>query len=280
MRTDYLQMKIPRSLTAALQLLQQYTAQGGHYYWISGEVSRKQMDGFLTAVAKQYPILKDAPARAHDKTVGRASVHLTFVPNADKADSLVWVLQSSAGKGGLADSTWKDYETKDTREQHQWLTIGPYQLYHYSRRVKEWGKPKPAADGKKTKPDFAKRDQPGGRGWQEKATWTWRINDQRFREYEKYVYELAKQHNNEALQEFVHLLAQLPLFSRLKAQVYKLHQEAGKLWKKWNCPGTLQFPPLPSLHKQRVYDNPPYTVADWLNKSAPSQQPVPPVNLS
>lgn len=263
-------IKVPRSQTAVMQLLQLYV-QTGHFYWTSGTVERAKLARLAAKLEESFRISRDAPGRAYDRRGKRASVHLVVLD----ADSgvLPWVLVSTAGRGGLADpDTPQVGPVYDTRVRGQYLRWSHYELLHAPKAIK-----------RKKLAKFKRADHGREREVSEErietvhvTTWTWRIDPQRVREHEALLASLAKHRDAGGLQAAVAALAQMPLFGGVRGQVLKLHAEARKLGAKAGL--VLDLPRLPFMRRLPIYADPPATLYSLANRTAPvTADPAPAV---
>lgn len=221
-------IKIPKNLTAAMQLLQLYM-QSGHYYWISGVVARPKLHRLVVKL-NAFRIARDAPGRAYDKAKGLASTHLVVCELSH--GELLWVLVGTAGKGGLIDPEQIDIGTiYDSRLAGQHLRFKHYELLHTEKRIKQV------------------RD----------TTWTWRIAPQRYKEHEAFIVQLIRQRDRDGLNTELVALAAMPQFSGVRGQVLKLFAETKKLGLKFRL-GELAVPTLPYMTRMSIYTEPARTL--------------------
>ncbi|MBV2182375.1 MAG: hypothetical protein KUL86_14240 [Castellaniella sp.] len=226
-------LRIPRSRTAGMQLLQLFAA-SGHVYWVAGVITREKLARFIPKIVASFPILRDTPGRAYDRKQHRASVHLVVIPL--EADTAYWALVSSHGKGGLADSHAPNLGVvRDMRLKGQHLTFLHYELLYQEKRL------------------------PGCAG----STWTWRITPARYRELEAQIVQVVRERGSSAVTDLITINSSMPLFSGVRGQVMKLNAEVRKLARKRS---NLVLPPtqLPYLRRQRIYDEVPLTLQKWL----------------
>lgn len=218
-------IKLPRSKTAAMLLMQQLTA-AGHYYYLSGQMPVAKLGRFLPKL-EQFGIYRDAPGRAYDRRRRRASVHLVVV-ELDNAE-VFWCLLSTAGRGGLADPAAPNLgAVKDGRLRGQHLRFLSYELLQYEKRL-----PKVKA-----------------------TTWTWRIEPTRYAEFEAAAVQTARERDCTAISAMIERHSAMPLFSGVRGQVLKLNQLAAKLSSKFGH-GDIELPTLPYMVKLSIYDSPP-----------------------
>lgn len=226
-------LQIPRSRTAGMQLLQLLPA-SGHIYWIAGVITREKFARFAPKIVASFPILRDAPGRAYDRKQHRASVHLVVIPLG--ADTAYWALVSTNGKSGLADPHAPNLGVvRDMRLKGQHLTFLHYELLYQEKRL------------------------PGVAG----STWTWRITPARYRELEAQIVQVVRERGSGAVTDLITINSAMPMFSGVRGQVMKLNAEARKLARKRS---DLVLPPtqLPYLRRQRIYDDVPLTLQEWL----------------
>lgn len=234
--TLYLSMKIlqiPRSRTAGMLLLQLFAA-SGHVYWIAGITTREKLARFAPKIVASFPVLRDAPGRAYDRKHHRASVHLVVIPL--EANTAYWALVSTHGKGGFADSHAPNLGVvRDMRLKGQHLAFLHYELLYQEKRL------------------------PGVTG----STWTWRITPARYQELEAQIVQVVRERGSGAVTDLIAINSAMPLFSGVRGQVMKLNTEARKLALKRS---NVVLPPtqLPYLRRQRIYDQVPLTLQEWL----------------
>lgn len=232
----YLSMKtlrIPRSRTGGMQLLQLFAA-GGHVYWTAGVTTRDKLARFVPKIVASFPILRDTPGRAYDRKHHRASTHLVVIPL--EADTAYWALVSTHGKGGLADPHAPSLgRARDMRLKGQHLTFLHYELLYQEKRL------------------------PGVAG----STWTWRITPVRYQELEAQIVQVVRERGSSAVADLIAINSAMPMFSGVRGQVMKLNAEARKLARKRS---NVVLPPiqLPYLRRQRIYDDVPLTLQEWL----------------
>ena len=227
-------IKLPRSKTAAMLLMQQLTA-AGHYYHLSGRMPASKLGRFLPKL-EQFAIHRDAPGRAYDRRKRSASVHLVVVELDDV--EVFWCLLSTAGKGGLADTTAPNLgAVKDSRRRGQHLRFLSYELLEYEKRM-----PKIRA-----------------------TTWTWRIEPTRYAELEAAVVQTTRERDIAAIVTMVERHSAMPLFSGVRGQILKLNQLAAKLASKFGR-GLIELPTLPYMVKLPIYDTPARTLEELFAK--------------
>lgn len=241
-------IKVPKSLTSALQLIQLYT-QSGHFFWTSGVVERSKLAKLVQKFAV-FRIDRDAPGRIYDKSKKLASVH--FVVLDSPTDLLKWVLVSTVGKGGMNDPEALNVGVvKDTRLTNQHLQFGNYELLHIEKNVT-------VTRNVKTKAGEILKDR---RATIRSTTWTWRITRERFLAHQALIVSCAKHKNTRELEIEIAALSMMPMFSGVRSQVLKLHEEARKVCVKFVC--TLPvLPRLPILTKQPIYSDPATNLLD------------------
>ena len=240
---NLLNLRIPRNNTAAMQLIQLY-AQSGHVFWTAGEIERQKLRRFLPKLAG-FGIDRDAPGRVYDKGKGLASSHLVMLPMPEPAQgTLSWVLVSTPGKAGLADSDSQKLGTVyDTRLRGQHLLWKHYELLHAEKKIVVNGE-----HGKKTVRD---------------TTWTWRMTAQRYREHEAFIVDRVKHRDAQGVNDELRALAMMPMFSGIRGQTLKLYMEAKKLAGKFGL-AIAPVPELPFMVKQPIYSEPPGTLRDLI----------------
>ncbi|WP_139167174.1 hypothetical protein [Chromobacterium sphagni] len=231
--TTHKTIKLPRSKTAAMLLMQQL-ATSGHYYYLSGQMPATNLRRFLPKL-EQFGIYRDAPGRAYDRRKRRASVHLVVVEFDNR--EVFWCLLSTAGKGGLADPDAPNLgAVKDSRLRGQHLRFLAYELLEYEKRM-----PKVKT-----------------------TTWTWRIEPARYAELEAAVVQTVRERDRPAIIAMIERHSAMPLFSGVRGQVLKLNHLAGKLARKFGR-GEIELPKLPYMVKLPLYNSPPHTLAGFLD---------------
>jgi hypothetical protein len=226
-------IKLPRSKTAAMLLMQQLVT-SGHYYYLSGQMPSTKLGRFLPKL-EQFGIYRDAPGRAYDRRKRRASVHLVVVELDNR--EVFWCLLSTAGKGGLADPDAPNLGTvKDSRLRGQHLRFLAYELLEYEKRM-----PKVKT-----------------------TTWTWRIESIRYAELEAAAVQTVRERDRPAIIAMIARHSAMPLFSGVRGQVLKLNHLTGKLASKFGR-GEIELPTLPYMLKLPLYDSPPRTLAGFVD---------------
>lgn len=227
-------IKLPRSKTAAMLLMQQL-ATSGHYYYLSGLIPVTKLGQFLPKL-EQFGIYRDAPGRAYDRRRRRASVHLVVVELGNR--EVFWCLLSTAGKGGLADPEAPNLgAVKDSRLRGQHLRFLAYELLEYEKRM-----PKVKT-----------------------TTWTWRIEPTRYVEFEAAVVQTVRERDSPAIIAMIERHSAMPLFSGVRGQVLKLNHLASKLANKFGR-GVVELPTLPYMLKLPIYDTPPGTLGGLIER--------------
>jgi hypothetical protein len=240
-------IKIPKSQTAAMQLIQLYV-QSGHFYWTSGTVERKKLEKLVAKLAV-FRIDRDAPGRAYDKSKKLSSVHLVVLDSTD--DLLPWVLMSTPGQNGLNDSSALNVgQVLDTRLAGQHLQWSSYELLHCEKVMSVT----------RTVTSKAGEKLPDRKTTLKTTTWTWRMRKERFLAHESLIVQRAKQRDVPALAAEIAALAMMPLFGGVRGQVLKLHAEARKVAAKFKCGAVPELPQLPFMIKQPIYADPPVTL--------------------
>ncbi|MCG9031182.1 hypothetical protein [Laribacter hongkongensis] len=225
-------IKLPRSKTAAMLLMQQLAA-SGHYYYLSGQIPKTKLGRFLPKL-EQFGIYRDAPGRAYDRRRRWTSVHLIVVELDDT--QVFWYLLSTAGKGGLADPAVPSLGTvKDTRLRGQHLRFLAYELLEHEKRM-----PKVKT-----------------------TTWTWRIEPTRYAELQAAAVQTVRERDRPAIIAMIERNSAMTLFSGVRGQVFKLNHLAGKLANKFGR-GEIELPALPYIVKQPIYNAPPRTLEELL----------------
>lgn len=212
-------------------LLMQQLAAAGHYYYLSGQIPAAKLGRFLPKL-EQFGIYRDAPGRAYDRRRRRASVHLVVVELDDA--KVFWCLLSSDGKEGLADPAAPSLgAVKDSRLRGQHLRFLNYELLEYEKRMLKV----------------------------QTTTWTWRIEQTRYAEFEAAVVQTVRERDSDAITAMIERHSAMPLFSGVRGQVLKLNQLAAKLAGKFGH-GLVGLPSLAYMVRLPIYDSPPRTLGE------------------
>ncbi len=156
-----LDLRIPRSKTALMQLLQAYTASGSRW-WCGGEVVPAKAAALAAKMAGRYPVLRAERGRGYDRQKGLAACLLVFYPL--DGGKLAWWLLSTEGRGGLADPKTPDaHVAKHTMAANGHITFGDYVLHYGTKRER-----RKLVDERTGKVVAFDKDT---------STWTWRMTD-------------------------------------------------------------------------------------------------------
>lgn len=233
-------IKVPRNLTAAMQLLQLY-AQSGHVFWASDTIRPSNLSKFVGKLSGMG-IDRSAVLRGYHKNKGAASVHLVVV---EEGQLLRWILVSTSGKGGLNDAlAYKPGTVLDLRLRGQHLRLRHYELL---KQPKRWT-------------DQERREHTA-------ETLTWRMSPESVNAHQAFIVERAKQHDRAGLMKEVEAIRMQPLFAGVRSQVFRLQAEAVKVWHKFNktAPELDANPDMPFMLRLAIYDEPPRTLLNIIN---------------
>jgi hypothetical protein len=201
-------IRIPRNLTALLQLIQRQVTAGA-VYWTSDVIPIEKLGGFIERWQPAYHLRADPPARAYRKRTHKASVHLVVHPDYfDTSNSTVrwWMLSTAGGNGLVAVSGPKPGPVSDCRTLSGRLRCGDYELLQQEKAFTDKsGKVKTV------------------------TSWTWRIAPGRYREWEALLVERAKMRDLEAIHGAFACLRSMPMFAGIRLQVQRLAVEANKM---------------------------------------------------
>ena len=242
-------IRVPRNMTALMQLLQQY-AQAGHWLWQTDSVSANKLDKLIPKLDKQYNICRDVPARAYAKLKGQASVHLVAFP----VDNTVrYWLVSTKGRHGLEQHTFPGAgPVRDLTLRGHAISYKNYELLRLPKKSLHEGEQ--VSD----------------------VTWTWRVNPLRVREHQAFIVQRARQHDLNGLLAEIAALEMMPMFSATRRQVQNLRYEAQKIWGKFNKTRSNElelFRTLPIMQKLKIYHPVPLTLFNlWLHAQSPEPE--------
>lgn len=273
-----LELRIPRSQTTLMQLLQLHTL-NGYRWWCAGEIAPTKAAAFAAKFSARYPVLRSERGRAYDRKKGLAACHLIFFPS--PGGKLAWWLLSTEGRGGLADPNTPDaHIARHAMAADSHVTFGDYVL-HYATKL-EHRKLIDAKTGKQVAFD------------KDVSTWTWKIGDGAYNEAKASLERAANrlQYGSEQegnLSGVCGILAcqrSRPLFAGVRNQVVELHWYAASVWDrvrpKWRAQhgqliarqgvdaGTLRpvgevlANRLPKMRRLPVYERPARTLGDLL----------------
>jgi len=273
-----LELRIPRSQTALMQLLQ-LDIVNGYRWWCGGEIAAAKAIAFADKFSSRYPVLRSERGRAYDRKKGFATCHLVFYPLPN--GKLAWWLMSTEGRGGLADPTAPDVNVaRHAMAANGHITFGDYLLHYATKRERR--KLVNAMTGKMVAFD------------KEVSTWTWKITDWAYNEVKSSIERAANglQYGSEqegTLWGVLGILAcqrSRPLFAGVRNQVVELHRYAATVWDrvrpKWraqhgqlvanhgDCAGALRpvgevlVNYLPKMRRLPVYGVPARTLSSLL----------------
>ena len=273
-----LELRIPRSQTALMQLLQLHTI-NGYRWWCAGEIAPTKAAAFAAKFGARYPVLRNERGRAYDRKKGLAACQLIFSPL--PSGKFAWWLLSTEGRGGLADPKAPDaHVARHAMAAAGHITFGDYVL-HYATKLER----RKLVDAKTGKTVTFNKDI---------STWTWKIADSAYNEIKASLERAANglQYGSEQegnLSGVCGILAcqrSRPLFAGVRNQVVELHRYAATVWDrvrpKWRAQhgqlvarqgmaaGTLRplgevlANHLPKMRRLPVYGVPSRTLADLL----------------
>lgn len=210
----------PVNQTALMQHLQRLVG-SGHYYWCADVIPAARLMPFAEKWSA-FALTADIPARAYRKKCGKASVHLCLAPvTEDEESAIPWWMLSTEGKLGLASTGQAPGVVQDCRRVEGRLKYGHYELVRLSKKKAEQGAP---------------------------ATWTWRLAQQRYREWEAILVERIKARDLPGLAKVEQCLVTMPMFSGVREQVKHLLVERDKFAGKLKLP----LPPSQQLPVMRM----------------------------
>ncbi len=278
------EVKVPRTQTGTLQLIQLYVI-SGHTYWVGGFVPTDRWEGFLLKMAARYRLDRSERMRVYDRQHEKASVHLVAVLNEDKR-KVRWMLLSTAGAGGLLDKAVSPTEQPgDALKADGRLVWADYELVYANKKWTETQMVKGNAR------KVVKQD----------STWTWRITPEAARGVGAAIKEACASMDPLAVRNVLKYQVMRPLFAGVRQQVVEFGQHACVEWlpfhKRWLKAQSEHFqqgykdiekllkPPkreaLPFMTRMKVYHDVPVYVADLaLLATAATVQPVSPVSTA
>ncbi len=127
-----LDLPVPRSQTALMQLLQLLVGRERYRYWCGGTVRKDKLAAFAEKMSKRYALTRNARQRSYDRKRGLACVQLLVRPAV--GDNVQWWLVSTAGKGGLADPASPDAQVArhaDSKAGH--VVVDDYVLLYTTK---------------------------------------------------------------------------------------------------------------------------------------------------
>lgn len=213
-------IKRPVNQTACMQHLQRLVS-SGHYFWCADVIPEARLASFVDKWSV-FGLTADIPARAYRKKCGKASVHLCLEPMMEEGAPIRWWMLSTAGKFGLSTHGAVPGMVRDCRLEEGRLTFGHYELVR--------------------QPKLAGAEQGAP------TTWTWRLSQQRYKEWEALLVERIKARDLDGLAKAERCLCTMPMFSGVREQVKRLFAERNKLAGKFK----LQLPQTPDLPVMRM----------------------------
>lgn len=216
---------IPPNLTAHLQNIQDAIAGSQMFFYCHDTIPKPKLGAFIDKWDSTFALRADAPARAYRKRTGRAGVIICVSHDYlnPEVENCGWWIFSTPGKLGLADpDCLKPGKVFDVRRLPR-LTVGDYEFLEAEKLV------------------------PRG----EKATtWTWRMNPLRFKQWEAWLAERAKQGRMDEVESGFQVIRNQPLAAGVRAQVQKLEFDINKLVKKVNNGVSIELGELPVMRKK------------------------------
>jgi hypothetical protein len=285
-----LNLRVPRNLTATLQLIQRLVGREQHQHYCDGVIPVERVSHFLHKMTDRYPqILRTTRERSYDRRRhGHAAMHMiVFPPPASMPLSSVstihWLLLSDRGKGGLADERSADFRvSRDAMSSHGHIEAEDYVLLYASKR-----RPSRLEDRAGSRSRFI---------FTECSTWTWKIRGEVTREIRAAIdercraldlgAELLPPYAGGGLRALLAAQRRRPLFSGVRNQVIDLHRYAAEAWLPYRNAWLARHPrlaldlgpiagaltsaraimqcDLPTMSQLRLYGTPPRTVCDLL----------------
>lgn len=273
-----LELRIPRSQTALMQLLQLHTV-NGYRWWCGGEIVPAKVPAFATKFSGRYPVLRSERGRAYDRKKGLAACHLILFPL--PGGKLAWWLMTTDGRGGLGDPATPDaHIARNVMVADGHITLGDYVLHYATKRER-----RKLVDARTGKPVAFDKDV---------STWTWKIAEEPYNEVKASLERAANELQYGSEQEgnlagVCGILAcqrSRPLFAGVRNQVVELHRYAGEVWNrvrpKWRAQhgqlaalhgvtagalrpiGEVLAKDLPKMRRLPVYERPAPTLGDLL----------------
>ena len=285
-----LDLRVPRNLTATLQLIQRLVGREDHQRYCSGVIPKDRLPQFLQKMADRYPqILRTTRERSYDRRRrGHAAMHMIVFPSAgitpfESILPLHWLLLSNRGKGGLADVDSADFEvSKDAMAAISHIVIGDYVLLYATKRR-----------------PHRLPDRSSGRGrviFTDTSTWTWKLRGDVMKELRAQIQECCRTLDfganalanipGNGLRGLLASQCERPLFAGVRNQIIDLYRYAADTWPPYRNawlsahPGTASndgstagmLPPvntfmkcnLPMIPQIRLYGTPARTVRDLL----------------
>lgn len=213
--------KIPRSKTAAMQLIVQLVARGYHCY-TSGMIPAAKAYRLVQKFVEAYDIGAPPHKRSSNAKHGMASVHLVVYPT-EHGDGYFWFLLATADTGPI-----KDHEhLLDARNKRQRLTWGGYELVWLQRS----------------------RERGGGNAW------TWRRTKQDMGWWVDHLTREARHPNPAGIQSALEALARSPGFGGMREQTERLYALV-----RGCARHELTYPSIPWVRMGPIYDRPPRLV--------------------
>lgn len=283
---DILDLRIPRSATALMQLLQLLVGKEKHRLWIGGVIAPEKLEAFACKMARRYPALtRNARQRSYDRRRGLAAMHMLVYPS---SSAVHWWVVSDAGKGGLGEASSPDYRVaRDAMAADGHITYGDYVLLYATKKD-----PRMVPDRRTGKPKRVFKDL---------STWTWKLRSPVVNEVRAAIDDCCRQlsYGSEGstgspswgLRGLLYAQRQRPLFSGVRNQVIELHRAARDEWggvhsrwcgrhsalvKKYGKKAGALRPlnevmarHLPKMPRLPVYDTPPRRLRSLLGSSAP-----------
>lgn len=231
-----LDLRIPRNLTAAMQLLQRLVGREHLQRYCQGTISCERLASFLYKMSDRYPaIARNARQRSYDRARGRAVMHMVIVISnqSDECSAPVkvhWVLLSSEGFGGLADPQSHDHAvSRDAMAASTHLELDEYVLLYAHKLV--------LSNSREDGPRIGRR-----RALKGTSTWTWRIRGDVLRQLRAAIDECCERHQlgvestseqpGSGLRGLLAAQRHRPLFAGVRSQVIDLQRYAIDRWRR------------------------------------------------
>lgn len=215
---------IPPTLIGHLQNIQDALAGSHAFFYCHDSILKSKLPAFIDKW-QAFGLRADAPARAYRKRTGRAAVILCISNDYlnVEVDRVSWWMFSTAGKLGLADADCdKPGKVFDARRLPR-LAVGDYEFVEATKQV------------------------PRG---EKSTTWTWRMTPQRFKEWEAWLAERAKQKRLDQVESGFQSIRNQPLAAGVRAQVQKLEFDINRLVRKVNNDVPILLGELPVMRKK------------------------------
>lgn len=230
-------VKIPSSKAACMSHLQRLVSTG-YRYWIRGEMHFSKAEAFASKINDLYYFQATQSQRALLKKKGQAAVQLVIYPHDHDQSKVMFWLLSTPGKGHIHE---REKLSDALKVPLTWRD--QYQLLQIQRDRKQGGK----------------------------ITWSWRMENQYFKE-QLAMSKHAADGGAQAVKDYFGRIGHMPMFSGIRDQVKLLDEYARKSWSKQR---KAQFPQvlpvnLPSMPKIEVFKT--LTLKDLVKQMAENEQ--------